>query len=152
MAFFCWSKVVSEDKTKQTNKNQKLTVINQVLTSGPIAAEVLTWLPGLVAVEIVDRVLWPSVVLPFFLYTFTLSLVLCGNAQNPPELKELFLSLCICPLSCSHPHLLPQKRPTSNYCLTCGYKGPDHFLQLRRCCSYIPLSERPSGFAKLCYD
>lgn len=57
MAFFCWSKVVSEDKTnKQTNKNQKLAVINQVLTSGPIAAEVLPWLPGLVAAEIVDRV------------------------------------------------------------------------------------------------
>lgn len=57
MAFSCWPKVLSEDKTKQTNKTQKLTVINQVLTSGPIAAEVLTWLSGLVAVEIVEGVL-----------------------------------------------------------------------------------------------
>jgi len=44
-------------QNKQTNKNQKLTVINQVLTSGPIAVEVLTWLPGLLAAEIVDGVL-----------------------------------------------------------------------------------------------
>ena len=47
MAFSCWPKVLSEDKTKQTNKTQKLTVINQVLTSGPIAAEVLTCFQGL---------------------------------------------------------------------------------------------------------
>lgn len=134
---------------QKTNKKQKLTVINQVLTSGPIAAEVLTWLPGLVAAEIVEGVQWPSVILPFFLYTFTLSLVLCDNAQNPPELKEIFLSLCIWPLSCSHPCLLPQKHPTSNYCLTCNYKGPDHFFQFRRCWSYISLSEHPRGFAKV---